>query len=106
MTGEEAEHGDGDGGPRRQLGGGRCHVFGTVEDHLEAKTPVPGRVVRVVPCFQASDSILNRVGRDFTGVRGCICAEYKFIRRKAEMGWYLLLLAKAEEVVDVARVSG
>ena len=102
MTGKEAEHGDGDGGPQRQLGGGRCHVFGTVEDHLEVKTPIPGHVVHVVPCFQASDSVLNHVGQDFTGIGGCICAEYKFICRKVEMGWYSLLLAKAKEVVDVA----
>ena len=60
--GEEAEHGDGDGGPWRQLGGGRCHVLGTIEDHLEVKTPILGHVVCVVPCFQASDPVLNRVG--------------------------------------------
>jgi len=100
--GKEAEHGDSDGRSWRQLGGGRCHVLGTIEDHLEAETSIPGCVVCIVPGLKTCEPVLNGVGCDSTSVRGCVCTEYELVSGKAEMGWYSLLFAEVKEVVDVA----
>ena len=102
MIDKEAEHGDSDGGSQRQLGGGRGHVLGTVEDHLEAETSVPGCIVSIVPCLKSSEPVLNGISGNSTGVGGCICAEYEFVSRKTEVGWHLFSFAEVEEVVYMA----
>jgi hypothetical protein len=58
--------------------------------------------VSVVPCFEAGEPVLNGVGRDSTGVGGCVSAEYELVGGKTEVGWYSLSFAEVEEVVDVA----
>jgi hypothetical protein len=59
---EEVEHGNSDGGLWRQLGEGRCHVLGIIEDHSEVETSTPGCIVSIVPCFETCEPVLDGVG--------------------------------------------
>jgi hypothetical protein len=82
---EEFEHAGCDGWPWRVLEDAGVMFLVPFITTCRCIPPFQGvsrSVVGVVPCFESRESVLNGVGGDLAGVRGCISTEDKFICQK------------------------